>query len=404
MYEKVIELQRSSLVCNGAEYPMNAIFLFLLVFFYYYYFLYTTSGQLTLSFLHTLRLLSVHPALCRESIQSTSFLHPLQHCFSESFLTQPDAFEFSPKMGAVEVIVQEILETTDELILVISTYTQILDFFCQFCDRKSWGYFRLDGTTDVSQRQSLVNSFNSRFTNKRLFVLSARAGGVGLNITGASRVVMLEPAWNPAIDAQSIARSWRFGQTRTVYVYRLFLSGSIEEVMLQRQLLKKDIADVAVDHTSVGEGKLDKDELREVFRLKDVPCHTYELMKTKEKTTREVILRSRSIRTRKRRVVEEKESEGECEVIFSDDEGFEKKSVLPSQQPDQKESSEHSTSIHLPRSQEAMEDERKTEEKEKEKEINSVKEEDPVWKAYHDHTSITEDSLLRNIVQKCRMV
>ena len=307
------------------------------------------------------------------------------------------------------MIVQEILETTDELILVISTYTQILDFFCQFCDSKSWGYFRLDGTTEVSQRQSLVNSFNSRFTNKRLFVLSARAGGVGLNITGASRVVMLEPAWNPAIDAQSIARSWRFGQTRTVYVYRLFLSGSIEEVMLQRQLLKKDIADVAVDHTSVGEGKLDKDELREVFRLKDVPCHTYELMKTKEKTTKEVILRSRSIRTRRRKVVEEEEEgEGECEVVFSDDEGIEKKRALSSQQSDQKESSEYSTSIPLARSQEDTEAERKTgeEEKEKEKEVNIVKgeKEDPVWKAYHDYTSITEDSLLRNVVQKCRMV
>ena len=72
-------------------------------------------------------------------------------------------------------------------------------------------------------------------------LLSARAGGVGLNITGASRVVMVEPAWNPAIDSQSIARSWRIGQTRPVFVYRFFLSGSIEEVMLQRQLLKKDI-------------------------------------------------------------------------------------------------------------------------------------------------------------------
>ena len=309
-------------------------------------------------------------------------------------------------MGAVEVIVQEILEMTDELILVISTYTQILDFFCHFCDSKNWGYFRLDGTTEVSQRQSLVNSFNSRFTNKRLFVLSARAGGVGLNITGASRVVMLEPAWNPAIDAQSIARSWRFGQTRTVYVYRLFLSGSIEEVMLQRQLLKKDIADVAVDHTSVGEGKLDKDELREVFRLKDVPCHTYELMKAKKKTTKEVVLRSRPIRMRRKRVIEEKESEGECEVVFSDDECKEKKSIPPSQQFDQKEKVEQSASIPLSKSQEDCEDEVQEDKgKEKEKEIHLEKEEeDPVWKAYHNYTSITEDSLLRNVVQKCRAI
>ena len=162
-------------------------------------------------------------------------------------------------MEAVELLVSSILSHTDEQILVISSYTQILDYFGSFCDSKNWGYFRLDGQTDVAQRQSLVNSFNHRYTSKRLFILSARAGGVGLNITGASRVVMLEPAWNPAIDLQSIARAWRFGQTRKVFVYRLFVAGSIEEVMLQRQLLKKAIADVAVDHTAMGEGKLDRE-------------------------------------------------------------------------------------------------------------------------------------------------
>ena len=207
-------------------------------------------------------------------------------------------------MEAVELLLSSILSHTDEQILIISSYTQILDYLGSFCHSKNWGYFRLDGQTDVSQRQSLVNSFNRRYTSKRLFILSARAGGVGLNITGASRVVMLEPAWNPAIDLQSIARAWRFGQTRRVFVYRLFVAGSIEEVMLQRQLLKKAIADVAVDHTAMGEGKLDREELREVFRLKKVPCQTYLLMNGKTKE-------SGKIRIRARRVVEEEDEEEE---------------------------------------------------------------------------------------------
>ena len=178
--------------------------------------------------------------------------------------------------------IQKILASTDELLLVISTYTQILDLFATICSHHHWDFFRLDGSTEIAQRQTIVNSFNARFTSKRLFLLSARAGGVGLNITGASRVILLEPAWNPAVDAQSIARSWRFGQQRHVFVYRFFLSGTIEEVILQRQLLKKDIAEVAVDHSSVGEGKLSKEELREVFKLKDVPCQTYLLMNGKK--------------------------------------------------------------------------------------------------------------------------
>ena len=78
----------------------------------------------------------------------------------------------------------------------------------------------------------MVNSFNSHLSNNRLFLLSAKAGGVGLNIIGASRIIMIEPAWNPAIDSQSIARAWRFGQTQTVIVYRFFISGSLEEVIL----------------------------------------------------------------------------------------------------------------------------------------------------------------------------
>ena len=188
----------------------------------------------------------------------------------------------SIKLTAVQLLIQKILASTDELLLVISTYTQILDLFDAICTHHHWDFFRLDGSTEITQRQTIVNSFNARFTSKRLFLLSARAGGVGLNITGASRVILLEPAWNPAVDAQSIARSWRFGQQRHVFVYRFFLSGTIEEVILQRQLLKKDIAEVAVDHSSVGEGKLSKEELREVFKLKDVPCQTYLLMNGKK--------------------------------------------------------------------------------------------------------------------------
>ena len=284
LYEAITELQKRSLVSNGGEWRVARC-------------VRRRDSQVTLSFVHALRLLCVHPALCRECAEHSSALQALvggddveRGDGSDIEREERDDTEreergdgsdiereerdddtsLSYKLDAITRIVAAILASTDELVLVISTYTQILNFLGKLCDARNWGYFRLDGSTDVAQRQSLVNAFNARLTPKRLFLLSARAGGVGLNITGASRVVMVEPAWNPAIDAQSVARSWRFGQTRTVFVYRVFLSGSIEEVILQRQLLKKDIADVAVDHSAVGEGKLDRDELREIFQLKKV--------------------------------------------------------------------------------------------------------------------------------------
>ena len=287
LYEAITELQKRSLVSNGGEWRVARC-------------VRRRDSQVTLSFVHALRLLCVHPALCRECAEHSSALQALvggddvergdgsdiereergdgsdierEERGDGSDIEREERGDDTPlsyKLDAITRIVAAILASTDELVLVISTYTQILNFLGKLCDARNWGYFRLDGSTDVAQRQSLVNAFNARLTPKRLFLLSARAGGVGLNITGASRVVMVEPAWNPAIDAQSVARSWRFGQTRTVFVYRVFLSGSIEEVILQRQLLKKDIADVAVDHSAVGEGKLDRDELREVFQLKKV--------------------------------------------------------------------------------------------------------------------------------------
>ena len=273
LYEAITELQKRSLVSNGGEWRVARC-------------VRRRDSQVTLSFVHALRLLCVHPALCREFAEHSSALQALvggddvergdgsdierEERGDIEREERGDDTPLSYKLDAITRIVAAILASTDELVLVISTYTQILNFLGKLCDARNWGYFRLDGSTDVAQRQSLVNAFNARLTPKRLFLLSARAGGVGLNITGASRVVMVEPAWNPAIDAQSVARSWRFGQTRTVFVYRVFLSGSIEEVILQRQLLKKDIADVAVDHSAVGEGKLDRDELREVFQLKKV--------------------------------------------------------------------------------------------------------------------------------------
>ena len=273
LYEAITELQKQSLVSNGGEWGVARR-------------VRRRDSQVTLSFVHALRLLCVHPALCRECAEHSSALQALvggddvergdgsdierEERGDIEREERGDDTSLSYKLDAITRIVAAILASTDELVLVISTYTQILNFLGKLCDARNWGYFRLDGSTDVAQRQSLVNAFNARLTPKRLFLLSARAGGVGLNITGASRVVMVEPAWNPAIDAQSVARSWRFGQTRTVFVYRVFLSGSIEEVILQRQLLKKDIADVAVDHSAVGEGKLDRDELREVFQLKKV--------------------------------------------------------------------------------------------------------------------------------------
>ena len=169
-------------------------------------------------------------------------------------------------MEAVELLVSSILSHTDEQILVISSYTQILDYFGSFCDSKNWGYFRLDGQTDVAQRQSLVNSFNHRYTSKRLFILSARAGGVGLNITGADVVVHYDPWWNPAAEAQATDRAHRIGQTRAVTSVKLAVADSVEERVLFLQREKRRLLEELFEASAAENAKISLAEMRELLK------------------------------------------------------------------------------------------------------------------------------------------
>jgi len=93
----------------------------------------------------------------------------------------------------------------------------------------------LTGSTKPSDRQARVDRFNRVSDPAFLFLLSAKAGGMGLNLIGGSRLVAFDVDWNPAVDAQALARCWRQGQKKPVFVYRLVAAGTIEERVLHRQ-------------------------------------------------------------------------------------------------------------------------------------------------------------------------
>ncbi len=101
--------------------------------------------------------------------------------------------------------------------------------------RLDYPYLRMDGTTPVGQRQRLVDQFNSSTCEQCfVFLLTTRVGGLGVNLTGANRVLIYDPDWNPSTDAQARERAWRIGQSREVVIYRLLTSGTIEEKIYQR--------------------------------------------------------------------------------------------------------------------------------------------------------------------------
>jgi len=98
--------------------------------------------------------------------------------------------------------------------------------------------------------------------------VSAKAGGVGLNIIGANRLIMLEPDWNPATDKQAMGRVWRQGQTKHVFIYRLASHGSLEENILHRQVRKQGLSTAMVDTASGNMMQsVDWEDLRQVYTL-----------------------------------------------------------------------------------------------------------------------------------------
>eukprot|EP00915_Cephaloidophora_sp_WS-2016_P005146 GHVH01006835.1.p1 GENE.GHVH01006835.1~~GHVH01006835.1.p1 ORF type:complete len:379 (-),score=45.92 GHVH01006835.1:126-1262(-) len=153
----------------------------------------------------------------------------------------------SGKFKFLANILSVIARTTTDRVVIISNFTQTLDLIGGFCKASGYHCVRLDGSMAVGKRHALVCKFND-LENKESFVflLSSKAGGCGINLIGANRLIMFDPDWNPANDKQALARIWRDGQKKQCYIYRLFSVGTIEEKIYQRQIRKGDLGAMVV--------------------------------------------------------------------------------------------------------------------------------------------------------------
>jgi DNA excision repair protein ERCC-6 len=122
-------------------------------------------------------------------------------------------------------------------VLIFCQWKKMLSIIEGFTRLQGWKFGRMDGNTSVAARQRLVDTFNEDESYFGL-LLTTRTGGVGLNLTGADRIILYDPDWNPQTDAQARERAWRFGQKNAVTVYRLITAGTIEEKIYQRQIFK----------------------------------------------------------------------------------------------------------------------------------------------------------------------
>lgn len=187
----------------------------------------------------------------------------------------------SGKLTALANLLRAIKKHTDEKCIVVSHYTSTLNILEAFCKKKSYSYLRLDGSTPAAKRSEHVNAFNKSSQERCfLFLLSSKAGGVGLNLVGASRLCLIDSDWNPSHDLQSMARIHRDGQKRSVYIYRFLTAGTIDEKIYQRQITK-----LGLSRTLIG-GKSDSKsnsfspkELRDIFTIHPkTACHSHDLL------------------------------------------------------------------------------------------------------------------------------
>ena len=169
--------------------------------------------------------------------------------------------------------------STNDRVVIVSNYTTSLDLVDAICKKLSYKTVRLDGSTEISKRSDIVSSFNNPNSGIFVFLLSSKAGGVGLNLIGGNRIILLDPSWNPAHDLQAMARVWRFGQPKPVFVYRLLTTGTIEERIFQKQIRKGELESLIMDDVGDANRHFDQGDLKDIFIFSEnTSCDTYDLL------------------------------------------------------------------------------------------------------------------------------
>ena len=196
-----------------------------------------------------------------------SYLTKLRQLCLDPKLIIEDYIGESAKINAALEIVDEAIKE-ERKILLFSQFTSVLKELGEELEKKKVKYLYLDGATNPKQRIELVNEFNSS-KDIKIFLISLKAGGTGLNLTSSDLVVHFDPWWNPAIEDQATDRAHRIGQKSVVEVIKLIAKDSVEEKIIQlqedkRELINKVISGETIDSNILG--KMTKEEIISIFQ------------------------------------------------------------------------------------------------------------------------------------------
>lgn len=175
--------------------------------------------------------------------------HPKMLDFEQS------STKFDEVIRVLETIISE-----NHKVLIFSSFVKYLELYKQYFDGHNIGYEMLTG--DTKDRNAVVANFQNN-NNIKVFLISLKAGGVGLNLTAADYVFILDPWWNPATENQAIDRAYRIGQDRNVFVYKFVTIGTIEEKIINLQNRKSDLASIVADNNTLKD--LSNEQILELF-------------------------------------------------------------------------------------------------------------------------------------------
>ncbi|KAG7314349.1 hypothetical protein KOW79_021652 [Hemibagrus wyckioides] len=173
----------------------------------------------------------------------------------------------SGKMLLLDKLLPKLHEQGSRL-LIFSQMTRVLDILEDYCMWRGYEYCRLDGNTPHEDRQQAINMFNAPDSTKFIFMLSTRAGGLGINLATADVVILYDSDWNPQVDLQAMDRAHRIGQKKPVRVFRLITENTVEERIVERAEMKLRLDSIVIQQGRLIEqqNKLGKDEMLQMIR------------------------------------------------------------------------------------------------------------------------------------------
>ncbi|KIY74395.1 hypothetical protein CYLTODRAFT_416234 [Cylindrobasidium torrendii FP15055 ss-10] len=181
------------------------------------------------------------------------------------YTTDEHIIENSGKMVILDKLLKSMFAKGSR-VLIFSQMSRVLDILEDYCHFRQYQYCRIDGNTAHEDRISAIDDYNRPGSEKFIFLLTTRAGGLGINLTTADVVVLYDSDWNPQADLQAMDRAHRIGQTKQVYVFRFITEGSVEERMLERAAQKLRLDQLVIQQGRTQQSKAaNKDELMDMI-------------------------------------------------------------------------------------------------------------------------------------------